>query len=103
VLRALLQDQASKVAISVISSRFHNALIKMATDVALWAQMPRIGLSGGVFQNRFLSTRLSASLREAGFEVLVHEHLPPNDGAISVGQSAVVATRWLADNSLKDS
>ena len=46
----------------------------------------RVGLSGGVFQNRILTERAEALLTAAGFEVLIPRRLPVNDAAISFGQ-----------------
>jgi hydrogenase maturation protein HypF len=50
-----------------------------------------VALSGGVFQNARLTEVVQGHLTEAGLAVLVHHHLPPNDGGISVGQAAVAA------------
>ena len=50
-------------------------------------------LSGGVFQNLLLLERTVASLERAGFRVLVHSRVPPNDGGISLGQAAVAGAR----------
>jgi hydrogenase maturation protein HypF len=44
-----------------------------------------------VFQNARLTEVVAGRVAAAGLEVLVHEHLPPNDGAISVGQAAIAA------------
>jgi hydrogenase maturation protein HypF len=44
-------------------------------------------LSGGVFQNRLLTRLTAARLRKAGFRVLLHSLIPPNDGGICVGQA----------------
>ena len=44
-------------------------------------------LTGGVFQNRLLTTLVAGLLREAGFRVLLHGMIPPNDGGIGVGQA----------------
>ena len=46
----------------------------------------RIGLSGGVFQNRVLTEQACALLTAQGFEVLMPRRLPVNDAAISFGQ-----------------
>jgi hydrogenase maturation protein HypF len=52
-----------------------------------------VALSGGCFQNARLSERTAALLERAGFEVLLHRRVPPNDGGVSLGQAAVAAYR----------
>ncbi len=46
----------------------------------------RVGLSGGVFQNRTITEHSTALLTEHGFTVDIPERLPVNDAAISFGQ-----------------
>jgi len=50
-----------------------------------------VALSGGVFQNRLLTTQTLSGLSAAGFEVLYHRQVPPNDGGISLGQAAMAS------------
>ena len=57
------------------------------------ARIATVALSGGVFQNVRLSEIVEERLAAAGLEVLVHEHVPANDGGISIGQAAVAAAR----------
>jgi hydrogenase maturation protein HypF len=45
-------------------------------------------LSGGCFQNAFLSERIAAEL-SGSFEVYLHGHVPPGDGGLALGQALV--------------
>jgi hydrogenase maturation protein HypF len=69
---------------------FHSTLARALCEQALAVRehtgVVRVGLSGGVFQNRVLTERAQALLTAAGFEVLIPERLPINDAAISYGQ-----------------
>lgn len=56
-----------------------------------------MALTGGCFQNRLLLERSARRLRQAGFAVLLHRQVPPNDGGISLGQVAVAAARLAND------
>jgi hydrogenase maturation protein HypF len=47
--------------------------------------------SGGVWQNARLFSRCLQRLTSAGFEVLHHRQVPPNDGGIALGQAVVAA------------
>ncbi|MGF7236210.1 MAG: hypothetical protein ACQSGP_14785, partial [Frankia sp.] len=44
-------------------------------------------------QNALLVSRCLERLEGAGFEVLTHRQVPPNDGGISLGQAADAAAR----------
>jgi hydrogenase maturation protein HypF len=65
-----------------------NAIVDVARRIGL----PRVVLTGGCFQNRFLSERTILLLQAAGFHVYWHQRVPPNDGGIALGQ-AVAALR----------
>jgi hydrogenase maturation protein HypF len=75
------------------SARFHNTLVEMAVDVASRVRESRVVLSGGCFQNRYLTERMVARLRSAGLRPYWHQRVPPNDGGISLGQ-VVAAARF---------
>jgi hydrogenase maturation protein HypF len=72
------------------ASRFHATLA--ATLVAKAEQLRdqfgkfRVGLSGGVFQNKLLTEQVMALLQQASFEVYLPETLPCNDGGLCAGQ-----------------
>jgi hydrogenase maturation protein HypF len=62
------------------------ALRAQACAVREQSGVRRVGLCGGVFQNRILTEQAQSLLRTAGFDVLVPRQLPVNDAAISFGQ-----------------
>jgi hydrogenase maturation protein HypF len=70
----------------------HAALAHGIVDVAVALQQRTdsriVGLTGGVFQNRRLTELAESRLRSAGFDVLLPEQLPCNDGGLSYGQVA---------------
>jgi hydrogenase maturation protein HypF len=63
-----------------------HALCNQALAVRRDCGVTRVGLAGGVFQNRILTEQAQALLGAAGFEVLIPQRLPLNDAAISFGQ-----------------
>lgn len=69
---------------------FHATLVQVLRRQARAARdtsgVDTLGLTGGVFQNRRLTEAAVAALEQDGFTVLIHERLPSNDAAISVGQ-----------------
>jgi hydrogenase maturation protein HypF len=93
LVECILTDLRRGVDCGVISARFHNALVDGMIAVARAAGAPRVALTGGCFQNRLLTERAAGRLERAGFEVLLHRLVPPNDGGISLGQVAVAAAR----------
>jgi hydrogenase maturation protein HypF len=62
------------------------ALCQQAVAVRGETGVSRVGLAGGVFQNRRLTERSVDLLTRSGFEVQLPRRLPLNDAAISFGQ-----------------
>ena len=91
LIESVLADLSRGVERGIIAAKFHNALIESIVQVAEHIGEPNVALSGGCFQNRFLTERAAARLTDAGFRVLVHKQTPPNDGCISLGQVVVAA------------
>ncbi len=92
-LRALWCEAMAGRPVSKIAATFHNT-VAWFTRAACRAIRDRDGLnqvvlSGGCFQNAFLTRRLLEGLTKDGFEVFTHRQVPPNDGGISLGQAAV--------------
>jgi len=95
MIEAILADLKRGLPTSQISARFHNALAEVIVTVAKQIGQPRVVLSGGCFQNRYLTERAVQRLQEAGFRPYWHQRVPPNDGGISLGQ-VVAALRQTA-------
>ncbi len=95
VLRALIEDQRRGAPAQVISARFHNGVATMICAVCDQARhdtgIRTVALSGGVFQNSTLLQATTERLKKAGFRLLTHRLVPPNDGGIALGQAAIAA------------
>jgi hydrogenase maturation protein HypF len=89
-ISAALADLDMGVSKAQIAARFHASLVEAAVDVAMRIDLARVVLSGGCFQNRWLSRELRARLEARGSEVYSASRIPSNDGGLSVGQA------WLA-------
>ncbi|QUQ64955.1 hydrogenase maturation protein HypF [Kutzneria sp. CA-103260] len=91
LLRGILGDQGTPR--PVIAARFHNgvaaAIVAGCQQARDRAGLTTVALSGGVFQNALLLTRVVKSLADSGFRVLTHHRVPTNDGGVSLGQIAV--------------
>ncbi|WP_203923678.1 carbamoyltransferase HypF [Rugosimonospora africana] len=95
LIRAAAADLTAGVAPGIIAARFHNgmvdAIVRACAVLRDASGLATVALSGGVFQNLLLLDRAVSRLSAAGFEVLTHSRVPPNDGGISLGQAAVAA------------
>ena len=86
-LIASLVDPAARAAPAPAAARFHAALARCAVEVAARAGIDTVVLSGGCFQNVRLLDATRSRLEAAGFRVLCHRELPPNDGGLCAGQA----------------
>lgn len=91
MVEAILSDINQKVSVGRISAKFHNALIEGIIEIAKRTGLPRVVLSGGCFQNRYLLERAATRLRHEKFVPVWPHSVPPNDGGIALGQ--IVAAR----------
>jgi hydrogenase maturation protein HypF len=87
-LVAAMRDARRSAAVraAMFHSSLAQALYAQAIAIREHTGVARVGLGGGVFQNRVLTEHAHALLTSGGFEVLIPERLPVNDAAISYGQ-----------------
>lgn len=89
LIKALLSDERAGLEVARIAAKFHNALAEWILTVARTADERTVVLSGGVFQNAYLTSRTSELLEDHGFRVATHHQVPANDGGISLGQAVL--------------
>ena len=95
MIEEVLHDVRHGQTANTISAKFHNALVEIIVAVARYAGETRVVLSGGCFQNRYLTERSVQRLIEAGFRPYWHQRIPTNDGGIALGQLVDAARRPL--------
>jgi hydrogenase maturation protein HypF len=69
------------------AAALHRGLVKALLGVARQAGAGTVVLTGGCFQNALLHTLATEVLTTAGFRVLTHRQLSPNDNSIAAGQA----------------
>ncbi|MCY3607318.1 MAG: carbamoyltransferase HypF [Acidimicrobiaceae bacterium] len=93
VVEAIVADLLAGLEPSHVAGAFHrwvaDVVLAMSNRSREQTGIATVALSGGVFQNRLLTELTVPTLIEAGFEVLLHRQVPPNDGGISLGQAAI--------------
>ncbi len=92
LIEAASDDAQRGTSSSIVSARFHNALAAWILEVAEQVGIGRVALSGGVFQNSYLTERTAALLEERRFCVYTHQRVPANDGGISLGQAVLAGS-----------
>jgi hydrogenase maturation protein HypF len=95
MLEEILNDLEQGRDGGIIAAKFHNTLVETIVAVAREIGEQKIVLTGGCFQNLYLTERAVQRLLDSGFRCYWHQRVPPNDGGIAPGQviSAAMAYR----------
>ncbi|WP_328681476.1 carbamoyltransferase HypF [Streptomyces sp. NBC_00322] len=106
VLAAVVADVRAGTSPALVAARFHSAVAGLVHTMCVMAReehgLDTVALTGGVFANALLSSACARMLREEGFTVLRHRHVPPNDGGLALGQLMVAAHAAVAQRSNSD-
>ncbi|MCR4309565.1 MAG: carbamoyltransferase HypF [Deltaproteobacteria bacterium] len=97
LVRGTVADARRRLPAGTISRRFHDtlaaAIVAAASRLAESAGARHVVLSGGVFQNVTLLSRVLSGLRKRKLSPLIHRQVPANDGGISLGQAYYAAAQ----------
>ncbi|MFA6149268.1 MAG: carbamoyltransferase HypF [bacterium] len=97
LVRGTVSDARGGLPAGTISRRFHDtlasAVVVAASRLAESAGARHVILSGGVFQNVTLLSRVLSGLRKRKLSPLIHRQVPANDGGISLGQAYYAAAQ----------
>lgn len=93
IINSIVNDLKSEVPKNIISQRFHNTVAAFSVDICKRLRkiynINEIALSGGVFQNTYLLTKITELLEDEDFKVYSHSKVPTNDGGLSLGQIVI--------------
>jgi hydrogenase maturation protein HypF len=96
IIRNVVAERANGDNSGDIARAFHNTLAHIMKALAARLReetaLNAVCLSGGIFQNVLLLSRVLSLLRAEGFEVFQHARIPANDGGISLGQAVIAAS-----------
>jgi len=97
VVNGVSTDLSAKRGKAIVSAKFHNTIAKVILEMSLKLRgsfkINKVVLSGGVFQNGFLTARAGQLLEDRGFDVFTHSKIPTNDSGIPIGQIAIANAR----------
>ena len=98
MIELIADDLSRGIERSRIAHRFHRALAELIGQVAERVGARQVVLTGGCFQNVLLADLARARLESAGFVVLTHREVPPNDGGLALGQAVIAAIQLGREN-----
>jgi hydrogenase maturation protein HypF len=93
----IIKDLKEGIDKKVMAAKFHNTVAEFTLNLCGKIRentgINKIALSGGVFQNRYLTEKIIFLLEKDDFQVYTQRKVPPNDGGISLGQAVVAGSK----------
>ena len=90
MIKEVIKDKFDGVSTKIMASKFQNTIVNLSVSMCTYLRedtgINEVALSGGVFQNPYLLTKISRNLEKEGFVVYTHTDLPSNDGGVAIGQ-----------------
>ena len=90
IVEEVFNDVINNVNPCEISMKFHNAVVEFSFRICLYLRklynLNIVALSGEVFENEIILTKLYEKLNNSNFNVLTHKLLPCNDSNLYIGQ-----------------
>lgn len=86
IIKGILDDIVDYLSITEISAKFHNTLVEIIIEISKIISENKVVLTGGCFQNKYLTERVINRLNQEQFIPIWHQKVPPNDGGIALGQ-----------------
>ncbi|MCS1382459.1 carbamoyltransferase HypF [Lysinibacillus sphaericus] len=105
MIRQIVIDKLEQKPIVQIIQKFHQTIVESCVKmiVLIVKKSPvlnrNVVLSGGSFQNNYLSIEITNKLREEGFQVYTHQKIPCHDGGLAIGQLLIAAHKIIDKNS----
>jgi len=92
----IIEDLKKGLEKKVMAAKFHNTVAEFTVDLCGKIRentgINEIALSGGVFQNKYLTEKVVFLLEDKGFKVYIQRKVPTNDGGISLGQAVIAGS-----------
>jgi len=90
LLENIMQDLAVGIEKSVIACKFHNTLVESIVDRVTQSNLKAVVLSGGSFQNTYLTEAIIKRLTAINVKVFWQQKVPCNDAGLALGQLLAV-------------
>ncbi|HID90446.1 TPA: carbamoyltransferase HypF, partial [Candidatus Bathyarchaeota archaeon] len=88
-----LLKKTKKIKKEDLAASFQHSLAMGLAEMAVLASekagVNTVGVSGGVFVNRYITSTIHRYLKGRGIRFSAHEIVPPGDGGIALGQSVI--------------